>query len=154
MTRWIISIIESGGYIGIAFLLFIEDVFPPIPSEFILPLCGYLAAQGKFGLFGVVAAGTLGSILGAIPLYYLGYRLGEERLQKFAARYGKWLTVGPRDIERADRWFNKHGMWAIFFCRLIPGFRSIISIPAGVNRMNLLSFYFSRRSARASGTRS
>lgn len=136
------NLIESAGYFGIVFLMFVENVFPPIPSEFIMPLAGFMAAEDKFSLFGVIVAGTLGSVLGALPLYYLGAKLGEERLKKFAERHGRWLTLSPEDIDRADDWFDRHGALAVLFCRLVPGIRSFISIPAGFNRMNLVSFLF------------
>lgn len=136
------SLIESAGYFGIVFLMFVENVFPPIPSEFIMPLAGFMAGEDKFSLFGVIVAGTLGSVLGALPLYYLGAKLGEERLKKFAERHGRWLTLSPADIDRADDWFDRHGAKAVLLCRLVPGIRSFISIPAGFNRMNLVSFLF------------
>jgi membrane protein DedA with SNARE-associated domain len=89
---------------------------------------------------GVVIAGMLGSVLGALPLYYLGKWLGEERLKQLADKYGKWLTVSGADIEKADRWFDRHGHKAVFFARLVPGVRSLISIPAGISDMNLPQF--------------
>jgi len=122
--------------------MFVENVFPPIPSEFIMPLAGFMVTQGNFSLVGIIAAGTFGSVIGALPLYYLGNRLGEEKLKDFADRHGKWLTLSRRDVEKSQKWFDKYGAWAVFFCRLVPGIRSFISIPAGINRMNLLSFLF------------
>ena len=136
------SLIGSAGYFGIVFLMFIENVFPPIPSEFIMPLAGFMVTQGKFSLVGIIIAGTLGSALGALPLYFLGKKLGEERLKRFADRHGKWLTLSREDIDKAKKWFDKYGATAVFFCRLAPGIRSFISIPAGINRMNMLSFLF------------
>lgn len=136
------GLINSAGYFGIVFLMFVENVFPPIPSEFIMPLAGFMVTQDKFSLVGIIAAGTFGSVIGALPLYYLGNRLGEEKLKDFADRHGKWLTLSRRDVEKSQKWFDKYGAWAVFFCRLIPGIRSFISIPAGINRMNLLSFLF------------
>ncbi len=132
----------SAGYFGIVFLMFIENVFPPIPSEFIMPLAGFMVTDGKFSLIGVVIAGTVGSVLGALPLYYLGAKLGEDRLKQFAEKHGRWLTLSPNDIDRADAWFDRHGAIAVLLCRLVPGIRSFISIPAGFNRMNLASFLF------------
>ena len=142
MTRWIMNLIASTGYFGIVALMFVENVFPPIPSEFIMPLAGFMVAEDKFSLLGVIIAGTLGSVLGALPLYYLGAKLGEERLKQFAERRGRWLTLSPRDIDKANRWFDKYGAIAVLLCRLVPGIRSFISIPAGVNKMNLVSFLF------------
>jgi membrane protein DedA with SNARE-associated domain len=109
------SIAHSTGYFGILLLMFVENVFPPIPSEFIMPLAGYMAAQGKLSLFGIILAGMAGSVLGALPLYYLGGRLGEDCLKEFADNHGRWLTLSRKDIERAKRWFDKHGGAAIFF---------------------------------------
>ena len=140
MTKWIMNLMNSAGYFGIVFLMFVENVFPPIPSEFIMPLAGFMAAEDKFPLLGVIVAGTVGSVLGALPLYYLGAKLGEDRLKKLAERHGRWLTVSPDDVDRANRWFDRHGAKAVLFCRLVPGIRSFISIPAGINRMNLVSF--------------
>lgn len=130
----------STGYFGIVFLMFVENVFPPIPSEFIMPLAGFMAADEKFSLVGVIAAGTLGSVLGALPLYYLGAKVGEDRLKRFAERHGRWLTLSPEDIDKSKKWFDRHGAKAVLFCRLVPGIRSFISIPAGFNQMHLASF--------------
>jgi membrane protein DedA with SNARE-associated domain len=132
--------IQAGGPLGIAFLTFVENVFPPIPSELIMPLAGYMVSRGQLSFAGVVAAGTVGSILGALPLYYLGRKVGEERLKELADRHGRWLTVSRGDVERATAWFKRHGGTAVFFCRLLPGIRSLISLPAGVARMNLAAF--------------
>lgn len=132
----------STGYFGIVFLMFLENVFPPIPSEYIMPLAGFMAAEDKLSLSGIIIAGTIGAVLGALPLYYCGRILGEERLKRFSDRYGKWLTLSREDIERANQWFARHGAIAVLLCRLIPGIRSFISIPAGINRMNLLTFLF------------
>lgn len=142
MTKWILNLIYSTGYFGIVFLMFAENVFPPIPSEYIMPLAGFLVAEKKLTLSGIIIAGTLGSVLGALPLYYFGYKVGEEGLKRFADKYGKWLTLTREDIERANIWFDKYGAIAVFVCRLIPGIRSFISIPAGVNKMNFAPFLF------------
>ena len=142
MTKWILETIYSMGYFGIVLLMFVENVFPPIPSEYIMPLAGFLVEEGKFSFAGVVVAGTLGSILGAFPLYFFGKKVGEERMKRFADRYGKWLTLSREDIERAGEWFDKYGGTAVFFCRLVPGIRSLISIPAGIKKMNFAWFLF------------
>jgi membrane protein DedA with SNARE-associated domain len=134
------NIVSSTGYFGILLLMVVENVFPPIPSEFIMPLAGYMAAQGKLSLFGIIVAGMTGSVLGALPFYYMGRKLGEDRLKEFADNHGRWLTLSRKDIERAKRWFDRHGGAAMFFCRLIPGVRSLISIPAGIARMRILPF--------------
>ena len=140
MANWVMRMIQAGGLAGIALLTFIENVFPPIPSELIMPLAGYMVSQGQFSFAGVVIAGTIGSILGALPLYYLGRKMGEERLKELADRHGRWLTVSRGEVERAKSWFDRHGGAAVFFCRLVPGIRSLISLPAGIDRMNLGAF--------------
>ncbi|MEZ0266113.1 MAG: DedA family protein, partial [Phycisphaerae bacterium] len=140
MGEWATSLIDSMGYVGIVFLMFLENVFPPIPSEVIMPAAGFTAARGQLNLYGVIAAGALGSVLGAIPLYYLGYFIGESRLKRWAARHGHWLAVSEEDVGKADAWFNKHCGKAVLIGRLVPGIRSLISIPAGVNRMSLPTF--------------
>ena len=137
MAKWVMGVISSTGYFGIALLMFVENAFPPIPSEVIMPLAGYMATQGSLSFAGIVAAGALGTVLGALPLYYLGQKIGEERLKEFADAHGRWLTLSRRDIEAAKRWFDRHGGAAVFFCRLVPGVRSLISIPAGIGRMHL-----------------
>jgi membrane protein DedA with SNARE-associated domain len=140
MAGWVMRMIQAGGPAGIAFLMFLENVFPPIPSELIMPLAGFMASQKKLSFLGVVIAGTIGSVLGALPLYWLGRKVGEERLKELTERHGRWLTISCRDVERAKGWFDRHGGAAVFFCRLIPGIRSLISIPAGIARMNLAAF--------------
>ncbi len=137
MFEWITGFMNSMGYIAILFLMFLENVFPPIPSELIMPLAGFTASQGKLTLIGVIIAGTIGSVLGTLPLYYVGHVIGEERLKKWAEKHGKWLTVSPDDIENASRWFQKHGNIAVLVGRLVPGVRSLIAVPAGIGQMNM-----------------
>lgn len=134
------NLITSTGYFGIVVLMFIENLFPPIPSEYIMPLAGFMVAEERLSLIGIIIAGTSGSVAGALVLYYCGRKLGAERLKKFTDRYGRWLTLSRDDIERANGWLDRHGAAAVLVCRLIPGIRSLISIPAGINRMNLFSF--------------
>ncbi len=134
------GLVSATGYLGIVALMFAENVFPPIPSELIIPLAGYMATREELHLAGVVAAGTAGSVLGALPPYWLGRSWGEERVKAFADRHGRWLTASRADLEGARRWFDRHGGAATFFCRLVPGARSLISIPAGIARMPLPAF--------------
>lgn len=148
MDDWITGTIESMGYPGLVWLMFLENIVPPIPSELVMPLAGYLVAQGRFNVVGAIAAGTVGSMLGASMFYGVGRWLGEERLCRFAERHGRWLTLAPRDIEKVSAWFDRRGTWAVFIGRLIPGIRSLISIPAGVHRMPLPRFLL----ASAAGT--
>ena len=140
MGDWVTDIVSQLGYIGVALLMFLENVFPPIPSELIMPLAGFAAARGDLTFIGAIVAGTVGSVLGQFPLYYLGHKLGEQRLRAWVDRYGRWLTVTGDDIDRASRWFSRHGHWTVLLCRLVPGVRSYISIPAGIDGMNLLAF--------------
>jgi membrane protein DedA with SNARE-associated domain len=120
--------------------MLVENLFPPIPSELIMPLAGFMVAQDKLTFVGTTVAGMAGSVVGALPFYYAGKKLGEERVKRFADRYGRWLTVSRHDIERASRWFHKHGGTAVFLCRLVPGVRSFISVPAGIAGMNFVKF--------------
>ncbi|HKH46556.1 MAG TPA: DedA family protein [Thermoanaerobaculia bacterium] len=140
MAQWIMRMMYAAGNPAIALLMFIENVFPPIPSELIMPLAGYMVSQGRLTLPGVIVAGTIGSVLGALPLYYAGRKVGEKRLKELADRHGRWVTVSGDEIEKAKRWFDRHGGMAVFFCRLVPGVRSLISIPAGIAEMNLVGF--------------
>lgn len=140
MLEWITNFMNSWGYLGIVLLMFLENIFPPIPSELVMPLAGFTATQGKLNLLFAIASGTLGSILGALPWYYAGKYLGEEHLKRWADRYGKWLTVSKKDIEKATKWFDKHGGKAVVICHLVPGIRTLISVPAGIHRMNLVPF--------------
>ena len=120
--------------------MFLENIFPPIPSEFIMPLAGFMVEQGKLSFIGVAAAGTAGALCGTIPFYFLGRMIDEKRLKDLADRHGRWLTISSEDIEKAKKWFDRHGNATVLFCRLIPGVRSVISIPAGINRMNFAMF--------------
>lgn len=128
------------GYGGISLLMFLENLFPPIPSELIMPLAGFAVAQGKLELFPAIVAGIIGTILGAYPWYYLGKWVSEERLEQLADRYGKWIGLDAKDIHKANVWFGRYGHQSVFFGRLVPGIRTIVSLPAGVNAMGLISF--------------
>jgi membrane protein DedA with SNARE-associated domain len=140
MKDWIVNLIDSTGYFGLALLMFLENIFPPIPSELIMPLGGFGASQGKLSLPLVILAGTIGSVLGQLPLYYLGHYLGKKRLMRLADKHGKWLTVSGNDIDKSMDWFSRHGGKAVLLCRLVPGVRSFISIPAGICGMSLPKF--------------
>lgn len=140
MFDWITNLINSQGYLAIILLMFLEDVFPPIPSELIMPMAGYTVKQGKLTLIGVIAAATIGSVLGSLPLYFLGKTVGEDRLKDWADKYGKWLTLSREDIEKAQGWFDRHGGLAVAIARLVPGVRSLIAVPAGIHGMNLPLF--------------
>lgn len=140
MNVFLESVMQSLGVFGIALLMFLENVFPPIPSELIMPLAGYHASQGEMPIVLVVLSGSLGSLLGVVPWYYAGRALSEERLKRFAAKRGRWLTLMPSDIDRADRWFRRHGSLAVLLGRLVPTVRTLISVPAGLSGMVLPRF--------------
>ncbi|MGL5059519.1 MAG: DedA family protein [Microcoleus sp.] len=140
MVEWITNTMESMGYLGIGLLMFLENLFPPIPSELIMPLAGFTVSKGDLQMVPAIAAGVIGTILGAFPWYYAGKLLSEERLRSLADKYGKWLTISGADIDKANRWFNTHGGKAVFLCRLVPGVRTLISLPAGINNMPLIPF--------------
>jgi membrane protein DedA with SNARE-associated domain len=140
MQEWITNIMTSLSYWGIGLLMFAENLFPPIPSELIMPLAGFTVAQGKMNFTLAVLAGVIGTILGAFPWYYAGKLLGEERLKSLADKYGKWITVSSQDIDKATRWFSRYGNKAVLFGRLVPGVRTLISLPAGLSGMSLAPF--------------
>lgn len=135
LLEWVTEVINTIGYPGIAFLIALETVFPPIPSEIILPLGGSLSASGQFNFFFVLIAATIGSIVGATILYGVGLWGGEERIGKWLDRWGKWVLLDREDLRKAREWFTRHGTYAVLIARLIPGLRSIVSIPAGFARM-------------------
>lgn len=141
MVEWITNTMNSLGYWGIGLLMFLENLFPPIPSELIMPLAGFTVAQGKLNFALVVLAGVVGTVIGAIPWYYIGKIFGEQRLKSWADKYGKWLTISSKDIDKAKRWFDRHGGKAVFLCRLVPGVRTLISLPAGMCEMPLVPFF-------------
>lgn len=140
MVEWITQTIDSLGYFGIGFLMFLENLFPPIPSELIMPLAGFTISKGSMEFAPVIFAGVFGTVVGALPWYYAGKFLGEERLRDLANRYGKWIQVSGHDIDKANRWFNQYGKVAVLLCRLVPGVRTLISLPAGLNNMRVLPF--------------
>ena len=140
MFDWVVATIDSWGYLGVFFLMVAENVFPPIPSEVIMPLAGFLAGSGRMSLSLTMLVGTLGSVIGTLMWYYVGLWFGEERLKRFAARHGRWLTLSPGDIDAAHHWFARHGAMAVFFGRMIPAIRTLISVPAGLARMPLWQF--------------
>ena len=141
MVDWITGFISSTGYLGIALLMFAENVFPPIPSELIMPFAGFVAARGELNPLGVLVAGVVGSLLGAVPWYLGGRWLGNERLKRLADRHGRWLTVSREDLERAEAWFHRYGVVSVVVGRLVPAVRTLISVPAGITRMHPLPFF-------------
>jgi membrane protein DedA with SNARE-associated domain len=140
MFEWITSVIARLGYLGVATLTFLENLFPPIPSELVIPLAGFVAAGGDLRLGLVIVTGSVGSLAGATVWYAVGKRIGERRLRAWVARHGKWLTLSVEDIDRAQLWFRRHGPAAVFFGRLMPGVRTFVSLPAGFSSMPLFPF--------------
>lgn len=140
MKEWILQIMTSLNYVGIGLLMFLENLFPPIPSELIMPLAGFTISQEKMEFFPAILAGVLGTMLGALPWYYVGKLVGEENIKRLADKYGKWISISRKDIEKADQWFHRHGEKAVFFGRLVPGVRTLISLPAGISNMKLIPF--------------
>lgn len=140
MSDWVVRLIEQSGYLGVGFLMFLETLFPPIPSEVIMPVAGVAAGQGRMSFVLAVAAGTGGAMLGNIVWYLAARALGHERLRPIIRRHGKWLTINWSDVERAHRWFDAHGIMFVFIGRLIPTVRSLVSIPAGLLDMRFRNF--------------
>ncbi|MEU7928726.1 DedA family protein [Micromonospora sp. NPDC049107] len=137
LTGWVASVIEAMGPVGVALLVALESIVPPIPSEIVLAMAGFLAHEGRFNVVLVIVAATVGSLVGALVLYWLGAALGEERLKHWLDRIP---LVDRDDLERADRWFERHGRWAVLIGRVVPVVRSLVSVPAGANRMPLGEF--------------
>ena len=135
MEAWISDWMSQFGYFGVFLLILLENIFPPIPSEVILTLGGFMTTTTTMTKFGVIIASTLGSVIGAAILYGIGTLLDVERLEKIVGKYGKYLRLTIKDIHKADAWFDKYGVWAVFFGRLVPLVRSLISIPAGMSNM-------------------
>ncbi|MBO3061646.1 DedA family protein [Mammaliicoccus fleurettii] len=136
MESWITCIMEQFGYLGIALLILLENVFPPIPSEVILTFGGFMTTKSELTIVGVVIASTIGSVFGAVILYWIGRILNVDRLERIIEKWGKYLRLTKEDVRKADAWFDKYGPWTVFFCRFIPLIRSLISIPAGMSGMN------------------
>jgi membrane protein DedA with SNARE-associated domain len=140
LTDWATEIVERLGYFGVALLVAVENLFPPIPSEVVLGLAGYTAARGDVWLVGMIVAATLGSIVGALMLYGLAAAVGPIRLRAITIKYGGWIGFGESDLDRAEAWFDRRSRSAVFVCRCVPLIRSLISIPAGFRRMPLGAF--------------
>ncbi|MMZ61692.1 hypothetical protein D1872_238570 [compost metagenome] len=135
MDNWITDIMEQFGYMGILLLIALENVFPPIPSEVILTFGGFMTTYTSLTRTGVIISATLGSVLGAVILYGIGYLVNVDKLETLVEKYGRFLRLKKEDIRKADKWFDRYGYWTVLFCRLIPVIRSLISIPAGMSKM-------------------
>ena len=129
------------GYMAILLAMFLENLFPPIPSELIMPLGGFYVQQGQLDFFFVVLAGVIGTVLGAVPWYALGRMVNEQRLERGLRKYGRWIGISPDELFRSRQWFNRYGTSLVFWGRLIPGVRTLISVPAGIELMPVVPFF-------------
>ncbi len=140
MFDWITGVIGKLGYLGVLALTFLENLFPPIPSELVIPLAGFVAAKGELNLYVVIGLASAGSLLGSTVWYVVGRRIGERRLKKWIDQHGRWLTLGTHDVDAAKSWFTRHGRAAVFLGRLMPGVRTFVSLPAGFSKMPAIPF--------------
>ncbi|WP_126172796.1 DedA family protein [Altericroceibacterium xinjiangense] len=140
MNDFVIRMIEQGGYWGVALLMALENIIPPIPSEVIMGVGGVLVARGSMEYWTLLLVGTVGATAGNYPWYWIGHKWGYQRLKPFVNRYGRWLTVDWRDVEKAARFFERHGQWVVFVMRFSPFLRTIISLPAGLTHMPVWRF--------------
>lgn len=147
LANWVQDVINQFGYFGVALLVVIENIFPPIPSEIVLPFAGFVAQQGSAGVaqsdtsvIGMMIAATIGSVVGALILYVISSAIGPERLRAFVQKFGRWFGVKQTDLLRAEAWFDRRSFVAVLVGRCVPLIRSIVSIPAGFRRMKLTSF--------------
>ena len=140
MADWVIATIGQLGYIGVFLLMLAENLFPPLPSELIMPFAGFLAARGELHPAWVVVAGALGSLAGAVPWYVAGRKVGADRLKRMADRHGRWLALTPDEIDRGTHLFEKRGAMVLVFGRLVPALRTVVALPAGLARMHWLPF--------------
>lgn len=137
MADWVVETITALGYLGIFLLMLLEAVFPPIPSELIIPFAGFAAADGRLDFVGVMVAASLGSAVGMVPWYLAGRLFGLERVRWLADRFGRWFTLNASEIDMATAWFTRYGPLVVFFGRLLPIIRTLISVPAGLARMRV-----------------
>ncbi|MEO6989403.1 MAG: DedA family protein [Aquihabitans sp.] len=140
LTDWVLNVIDTIGYAGVAFMVALENVFPPIPSEVVLPAAGFAAGQGNANVFGMMLAATVGSVIGAWILYLVSAAIGPVRIRTFIVRYGRWFGIKPQDLYRSEKWFDDHANKAVLICRCVPLIRSLVSIPAGFRRMDPIPF--------------
>jgi membrane protein DedA with SNARE-associated domain len=140
MTGWITDLVESMGYAGIALLMFLENIFPPIPSELIMPMAGFAASEGRLDIIAVLASGLAGTLAGALFWYSVGRWMSEERLRRWADHHGRWITLSDDDIRDLEDRFCRHRLWAVPVAHVIPGLRTLISIPAGIFEMPIARF--------------
>jgi membrane protein DedA with SNARE-associated domain len=141
MIEWVTNLVAAGGWLGVLGLMFLENLFPPIPSEVIMPLAGFAAARGQMSFIAAILAGMVGTIAGNAFWYELSRAIGSARIRPLFARYGRWFAVDDKDFDKAEETLKKHGPVALFFGRLLPGIRTVISIPAGLAHIPRHVFY-------------
>ena len=140
LASWVQDVIEQLGYLGVALLVVAENVFPPIPSEIVLPFAGFVAQRGSESVVIMILAATVGSVIGALIMYWIAAVIGDERLHAFTRRFGKWVQIREADLTRAEEWFDRHATSAVLIGRCVPLIRSVVSIPAGFRRMKLIPY--------------
>ncbi|MEJ7838391.1 MAG: DedA family protein [Thermomicrobiales bacterium] len=140
LAEWAIDVIDALGYWGLFLILVLENVFPPIPSEAVLPLAGFLTGQGRMNYFLAVLVATSGAVIGALILYYFGGWFGDRRIRWMVRKWGKWFAITEEDFDIASAWFDQRGTIAVMVCRCVPIVRSLVSIPAGIRHMALAPF--------------
>ena len=141
LASFIETVIEKIGYLGVALLVGLENIIPVIPSEIVQPYAGFVAQKDGFSAVVVmVVVATIGSIIGALAMYWIAAEIGDDRLHLFIRKFGKWLHVRESDLNKAEEWFDRHATSAVFVGRCVPLIRSVISIPAGFRRMKLLPY--------------
>lgn len=140
VASWVQDVIERLGAVGVALLVILENVFPPIPSEIVLPFAGFVAQRGDGSVVVMIFAATVGAVVGAVILYGVSALIGPDRLRAFVVRFGRWFGVKPTDLERAENWFDRHAVAAVLLGRCVPLIRSVVSVPAGFRRMSIAPF--------------
>jgi membrane protein DedA with SNARE-associated domain len=140
LAQWVQDVIEQLGYVGVALLVVAENVFPPIPSEIVLPFAGFVAQRGSESLVLMILAATVGSVGGALIMYWIAAVIGDERLHAITRKFGKWVQIREVDLTRAEEWFDRHATSAVLIGRCVPLIRSVVSIPAGFRRMKLVPY--------------
>jgi len=140
LADWVTDVIDKLGYLGVALLVILENLFPPIPSEVVLPFAGFVARDGRATFVGMLAAATIGSVVGAWLLYGIAAAIGPERVEAFIVRFGKWFRLTPKDLARSEAFFDRHATVAVLIGRCVPLIRSLVSIPAGFRRMSFARF--------------
>ena len=140
LATWVQDVIEQLGYLGVALLVVLENVFPPIPSEIVLPFAGFVAQRGSDSVVLMILAATVGSVIGALIMYWIAAVIGDERLNAFTRKFGKWVQIREADLTRAEEWFDRHAVSAVLVGRCVPLIRSVVSVPAGFRRMKLIPY--------------